>query len=205
LKNILKAVEELYTDNLEKFGTTSKAVGWNTIECQHLRFEKLVQFICKEQKITINDLGCGYGAFFQFLTEKGFLVDKFYGYDISVPMLKTAKEIIGNDSRVELINSPLLTNKADYSCVSGIFNVKCDADELSWLNFILQTLDNLDAYSEKGFSFNLLTKYVDFRRDDLYYANPGYFFDLCKTKYSKKVNLVHDYNLWEWTITVDKN
>lgn len=204
MKDILKSVEELYSNNLDKYGITSKAVGWNTEECQHLRFEKLLQFIPRDVHITVNDLGCGYGAFFSFLDINGYLVDKFYGYDISAKMLEKANEVIGNDTRVELINSPVLTHKTDYSFVSGIFNVKCDADERSWLDFILLTLDNLNENSTKGFSFNLLTKYVDFTRDDLYYADPSYFFDLCKIKYSKKVNLVHDYDLWEWTLTVIK-
>lgn len=203
--DILNSVEKFYTDKLIKFGVNSKGVGWNTKDCHQLRFEKLMQFIPKgNKKITINDLGCGYGAFFSFLSNYGFTIEKFCGYDISQSMIETAEIEIGSDPRVQLIHSATLTNNADYSFASGIFNVKCDADQTLWLDFILTTLDDMYKNSIKGFAFNLLTKYVDFTRGDLYYADPSYFFDLCKTKYSKKVNLVHDYDLWEWTITVLK-
>ena len=59
-------------------------------------------------------------------------------------------------------------------------------------------------YSKKGIAFNFLTKYVDWEEDNLYYANPSYYFEFCKNKLSKKVSLVHDYDLYEFTIHVLK-
>ena len=56
----------------------------------------------------------------------------------------------------------------------------------------------------KGISFNLLTKYADYEADNLYYGDPLYFFDYCKRNLSKYVTLLHDYELYEWTILVKK-
>ena len=41
-------------------------------------------------------------------------------------------------------------------------------------------------------------------RADLYYGDPCFFFDHCKTRYSKQVGLLHDYGLYEFTILVRK-
>jgi len=41
-------------------------------------------------------------------------------------------------------------------------------------------------------------------KDDLYYADPCYFFDYCKKKFSKNIALLHDYGLYEFTILVRK-
>jgi hypothetical protein len=41
-------------------------------------------------------------------------------------------------------------------------------------------------------------------RDDLYYADPLFFFDYCKTRFSRFVTLIHDYPLYEFTILVRK-
>ena len=44
----------------------------------------------------------------------------------------------------------------------------------------------------------------DKRRDDLFYADPGSFFDLCKQRFSPRVALLHDYPLYEFTVIVRK-
>jgi len=64
----------------------------------------------------------------------------------------------------------------------------------------------MNEYCEKGFSFNCLTSYSDDdkMKDYLYYANPMELFDLCKRKYSRNVALLHDYDLYEFTILVRK-
>jgi hypothetical protein len=41
-------------------------------------------------------------------------------------------------------------------------------------------------------------------RPDLYYADPLFLFDYCKTKFSTLVSLIHDYPLYEFTILVRK-
>ena len=64
----------------------------------------------------------------------------------------------------------------------------------------------MNQISTKGFSFNVLTSYSDkeFMRDYLYYANPLDLFDYCKKNFSKQVALLHDYNLYEFTLLIRK-
>jgi hypothetical protein len=69
-----------------------------------------------------------------------------------------------------------------------------------------ETLDALDRTSRSGFAFNCLTSYsdADKMRDYLYYADPCALFDLCKKRYSRNVAILHDYDLYEFTILVRK-
>jgi hypothetical protein len=55
-----------------------------------------------------------------------------------------------------------------------------------------------------GMAFNMLTAYADRERmrTDLYYADPHKYFDLCRERYSRNVALLHDYDLYEFTIGV---
>jgi hypothetical protein len=41
-------------------------------------------------------------------------------------------------------------------------------------------------------------------RPDLYYGDPAFFFDHCKTHYARDVALLHDYGLYEFTLLVRK-
>jgi SAM-dependent methyltransferase len=205
VKKTLSGIADLYTSNLEDHGVDSKSVGWKTEESQILRFDKQVQVIDMtdgQKSISINDLGVGYGAFFSYLDNlEGVQISQFYGYDISPEMLQKASELI-SDPRLKLIENERITEQADYSFQSGIFNVKLEMEDDDWTKYVEDVLLNMAEMSRKGFAFNVLTKYVDWKQEDLFYADPLYFFDFCKTKISRYVSLIHDYPLYEWTMLV---
>jgi hypothetical protein len=124
-------------------------------------------------------------------------------FDISEEMIKAASNYVENQKTC-FIKSDKITKLADYSFTSGIFNVKFKKSDEEWKNYILETLSNMNEYSKKGFSFNLLTTYVDYKEEHLYYGDPLFFFDYCKKKFSENLSLIHNYNLWDWTIHVKK-
>lgn len=138
----------------------------------------------------------------EYLIDENFDLKHYYGYDISQNMLDAAKGIVYKNKTLLCVSK--LQTMADYSVTSGIFNVIFDKDKQEWREYILETLSNLNQFSQKGFSFNLLTDFVDYEAENLYYANPCYFFEFCRKNFSRKVALFHDYNLWEWTIVVKK-
>jgi len=200
----LGKIEKLYSENLDKFGIDSKSVGWNSANSQQLRFEKLLMVVeNRTESFSLNELGCGYGELFKYAALNGYEINLFNGYDISEKMLFAAKDYL-NDSRAVFFKESSIITKADYTITSGIFNVKFDEKKDTWESYVKDTLKNMFKNSNRGISFNLLTKYVDFEAKDLYYADPLYYFDFCKKELSRYVNLIHDYNLYEWTIIVKK-
>jgi SAM-dependent methyltransferase len=208
MTDALEGVRRLYENSLAVHGLTSKGVGWKDIASQLLRFEKLAQLFDERdtgRPISVNDLGCGYGAMFHYLAALPTVrLARYNGYDISDEMLRAAQDTVA-DPRADFMNSPKLTLSADYSFVSGTFNVKLKATDLEWTEYIKETLANLSAYSTRGFAFNLLTTYVDWKQENLFYADPFFFFDFCKRNFSRYVSLLHDYPLYEWTIIVRKD
>ena len=201
----LDKIEKLYSKNIEKYGIDSRAVGWNSEDSQYLRFKKLLQVIeDKSEPFTINELGCGYGELYKYLKNDQFNCCTFYGYDISQPMLETCRSYLNTPKDLELFNTAKIQTVADYTITSGIFNVNFGKSEAQWEEYIYETLKDMFKNSTKGIAFNLLTTYVDFRSDDLFYADPLKYFKFCKSELSKKVTLIHDYNLFEWTLIVYK-
>ena len=202
----LDRIRDLYSANLNAKGAISSAVGWNSDESQTLRFEKLSSVIDDCSKpLVINDYGCGYGAHLEYLEKCGIPVAQYNGYDLSDPMLEAArKNLTKFKGDLFLHNSSEVTTEADYSFASGTFNVRFDAKDKKWKEFIHLKLNELCSYSGKGFAFNLLSTYVDWQESHLYYGDPCYWFDFCKKNYSKKVTLLHDYDLFEWTILIRK-
>lgn len=200
----LTPVANLYTQSLRTHGAQSIGVGWPDPDQHRLRFDKLTTVIEPTGgPLTINDLGCGYGALYDYLVERKIQIKHFHGYDISEEMLREAEKRLPKE-KVTLHASSKLCEAADYTFASGIFNVRFRESENAWLEYIEQTLADMNEHSIRGFAFNLLSTYVDYRRDHLFYGDPLYFFDFCKRKFSRFVTLLHDYPLYEWTITVRK-
>jgi len=206
-ERLLSDVSAYYTERLVTHGDTPRGVDWNSEDGQFLRFEKLAQILPQEEAFSLNDVGCGYGALIDFLDKKYPNFD-YRGNDISGEMVQSARRRYADRLKVQFSHASKPVEVADYGIASGIFNLRQGRGDKEWLEYILQTLDLLNATSRLGFSFNCLTTYSDadrIRPDLLYYADPCTLFDHCKRKYSRQVALLHDYGLYEFTILVRKN
>lgn len=202
---ILEGVGRYYTEKIGTYGAIAKGVDWNSPESQALRFEQLLKVVAPDQAFSLNDYGCGYGALAGYLANQAY---EFYyrGFDISSQMIAEAQKIYAVTERHQFFTDESLLTPADYTLASGIFNVKLQTPDADWERYILHTLGKMSELSERGFAFNCLTKYSDqeHMRPDLYYADPLFLFDYCKRHFSKHVALLHDYPLYEFTITTKK-
>jgi SAM-dependent methyltransferase len=203
---ILGEVNRYYSGKLEAHGATARGVDWSSVESQRTRFAQLLKVRVDDAPFTINDYGCGYGALFDYLSGEGYPF-KYCGFDISPQMIAKATELHSGMRQVAFVTEESRLTGAHYTVASGVFNVKLQTTATEWTSYILKTLEAINGFSERGFSFNILTKYSDpeFMRDDLYYADPLFFFDYCKTRFSRFVSLIHDYPLYEFTILVRKD
>ena len=206
LPHILADVADYYSQRIEEHGTNSKGVDWNRAEEQNLRFELLMQITKDFKEYSINDLGCGYGALYESI-DSDTRLKKYIGIDISKSMINEAQQKFGiNDARSSFITGDKPKEKADFTIASGLFNVKLNHSEKDWKSYVFQVLDIMNEFSQFGFAFNALTHYSDEDRKEerLHYANPCELFDICKMRYSRNIALLHDYNLYEFTILVRK-
>ena len=198
---LLRAVERYYSGRLETHGATARGVDWNSSESQTLRFEQLATLWKGQDELDLIDYGCGYGALVDFLAARGVRF-RYQGFDISDAMIREAESRAGDGVRFTAAADRLV--RADFVVASGIFNVKLDSTDGDWRDYMRRTVDRLAALSRRGFAFNALTSYsdADRRRPDLYYADPGFWFDYCTRAHSRFVALLQDYPLYEFTLLV---
>lgn len=204
-RNELSDVAAYYSEKISTYGDKPQGVDWNGIESQNLRFAQLCKLFDPTQPFSLNDLGCGYGAILDFL--RGSPAVQYRGFDISEAMVDAARKRHAHRANTEFVLNSVPDQDADYGIASGIFNVRLEHSDQEWWDILKRTLDILNRTSIKGFAFNCLTSYSDAHkmRDYLYYANPCDVFDHCKRNYSRNVALLHDYELYEFTILVRKS
>jgi SAM-dependent methyltransferase len=201
----LSGAHDYFQRKFDTFGATPRGVDWNSAEPQELRFAQLVKIVDPGQEFSIIDYGCGYGALADYLRrlEYRFL---YLGYDMVEALVDSAREKHADFQNCQFFSSPEDLLESDYVVESGIFNQRLDVSDAEWTEYVLDVLFRMDLLSSKGFAFNMLTKYSDpeYKRPDLYYADPCFFFDHCKRKFSNNVALLHDYGAYDFTILVRK-
>jgi SAM-dependent methyltransferase len=195
-------VADYYAARLADHGPTAAGVDWNSRESQELRFEQLLRVMDRDAAGSLNDYGCGYGALLEFIQGRGLQLD-YFGYDIAEQMVAVAQER-ATDAAARFTTVAAELPVADYTVASGIFNVRLEADDAAWLEHVVATLAHMQAISSRGFAFNMLTSYSDPERmrTDLYYADPGFILDHCVRNLSRRVAILHDYELYEFTVLV---
>ena len=204
--SLLDDVSTYYAAKIAEHGDTPRGVDWNGEDSQMARFAQLCKIIdSKTPDFSVNDLGCGYGALLDYLRDN-FGTCTYLGADVSHEMIKVAEQRHAAADRARFITSAQPDEVADYGLASGIFNVRLGRSDAEWFDYLQATLAVLDRTSSLGFAFNCLTSYSDQdkKRNYLYYADPCCLFDLCKSRFSSQVALLHDYGLYEFTILVRK-
>lgn len=206
-KHISEQARSYYDEHIGKHGFSAQGVGWKNEKAQRDRFLELKKLI-DQPVFTINDLGCGTGAFYDFLLSEGCHSFDYRGYDVLDKMITHASENYRDTPSVSFkkIGSAEEMETADYSVASGIFSLKYDHSEEDWITHVTSTLQQMNEKSSRGFAFNMLTKYSDPDRinPDLYYADPLFIFDYCMKHFSRKVALLHDYEQFDFTILLKK-
>jgi SAM-dependent methyltransferase len=199
LEQLRDAAAAYYAARLDEHGPTAAGVDWNGAASQTLRFDQLLRVVDGADR-TLLDFGCGYGALVDHLAGRGVEVG-YVGYDAAPSMVAAARAL---HPAVTFTSDLAGLAPVDHVVASGVLNVRGTASRADWEAYAIATVEQVDRLATRGFAFNLLTSYVDWERDDLYHADPGFWFDLCKRRFSRQVALLHDYGLWEFTIIVRK-
>ena len=198
----LEDVKKFYNDRYRVQGDSIGSVGWTSMESQHLRFDMLLRSIDVKDK-TILDVGCGLGDLILFLEKRGFEFS-YIGIDISSGLIKASKKKYHKHANVQFFETDMLgfevkKTNIDIALLSGTLTYKMK-DNLSYAKAVLtkmyQTANEVTVA-------NFMSSYVDFINEKNHHYGPEEMFTFAKGL-TKKVNIFHDYPLYEFTIQIFK-
>src|SRR4051812_18438081 len=123
----LKLVEH-YTSCFRMHGPTAKGVDWPNSADVQKRFAVMVGVIPPDQLLdgcSIIDLGCGYGALWEYVTAHHPRVS-YKGIDLSEPLISAARARHPNVSFElrDVLERPLEEACTDYVIMNGLFTVR---------------------------------------------------------------------------------
>ena len=158
-RSIDSKIAEIYNQRFLKLGPSPEASMWFSRKRQFKRFDIIyneIKLLNKNNKRSIIDIGCGYGAFFEFLLERGADdIWSYYGYDVSNEVIKFCKEHYSQDAKFYTGSIP--TFMGDFVIMSGTYNFFPAKDYNSWKLYFYRSLKAIWSKTTCAMIFNLQT------------------------------------------------
>ena len=181
----------IYKKNVKKFGFTPRGLFWNSKESQENRFKILNELLLKYTKvkndniISIADIGCGYGKFFEFLRDKlKKSTFQYQGCDLNNKLIDYCTKSY-SDKNCKFYKKSSPKSIVDFSIMSGTFNLSVTDDVRIWEKYILKNLTNIWKQTNKIMAFNLLNENERKIKKGLYYTNKNWIKDICEQNFGK--------------------
>ena len=158
-QSIDSKIAEIYNQRFLKLGPSPEASMWFSQKRQFARFDIIlneIKLLNKNNKRSIIDIGCGYGAFYEFLSVRGADdIWSYYGYDVSNEVIKFCKEKYSQGAAFYTGSIPTLT--AEFIIMSGTYNFFPTKDYNSWRLYFFRSLKALWSKTTCAMIFNLQT------------------------------------------------
>ena len=181
-------INNSYTNRLLKYGNSAQGLFWKNSFTQIHRFELIITALNRYynlKKFTICDIGCGYGKFFEFLTNKfNKSTFKYQGCDLNSKLIDHCKKRFINKN-CKFYKDSLPEKIVDFSVMSGTFNLIVTDDIKIWEKYILKNLTNIWKRTNKIMAFNLLHQNEKKINQGLYYTNKNWIKEICEQRFGQ--------------------
>ena len=181
-------INNSYTNRLLKYGNSAQGLFWKNSFTQIHRFELITTALNRYynlKKFTICDIGCGYGKFFEFLTNKlNKSTFQYQGCDLNGKLIDYCTKKFMN-TNCKFYKNSLPKGIVDFSIMSGTFNLSVTDDIKIWEKYILKNLTNIWKQTNKIMAFNLLNQNEKKINQGLYYTNKNWIKDICQQTFGE--------------------
>jgi SAM-dependent methyltransferase len=195
----------LYDEALELHGDTPEGALWPNAQDRETRFDVMLEVLADRPPgpIVLCDLGCGTGELLARIRERGLRDITYVGLDRSAQAIALARAKFPGERFVELdVTSPdadLSQLECDYLVANGLFTVRHTLTEAQMHAFLDATVRAAWPRVRRGLAFNVMSRHVDWARDDLFHASMDEMAALLHELAGRRVRLRADYGLYEFT------
>jgi SAM-dependent methyltransferase len=204
-KKYLKIVEH-YEKCLRIHGDNHLGVDWPNEEEALLRYKIMLEIIPPKKNYSLLDFGCGTANLFWYMNTYGYQNIDYTGLDLSSDFVNFCKQKypLINFLCVDIMETPDLIDKFDFIILNGVFTEKLELTFEEMFVYFKNQIRILFEKSNYGIAFNVMSKHVDWERNDLFHLPFDLLASFLKQEVSRNFIIRNDYGLYEYTVYIFK-
>jgi len=194
-----------YETCLEQHGDSHLGVDWPKADDVQTRHRVMLDVIRFEgETVSLLDFGCGAAHLNEYIREQRLDHIQYAGLDLSEKFVSLSRSKFPANQFfcLDLLDENVLLPTFDYIVLNGVFTEKRDLSFDEMLSYFKQLIRRVFAHANVGIAFNVMTKHVDWEREDLFHLPFDTLAAFLKEELTRHFVFRNDYGLYEYTTYV---
>ena len=204
-KRYIEIVEH-YEACLAEHGDTHLGVDWPKAQDAETRYRVMLELIrppCPPI-VKLLDFGCGASHLYEHIIANGITGIEYMGLDLSPNFIELSRKKFPKNPYIcaDILEQPDAVPASDYIVMNGVFTEKRGLTFDEMLDYFERTLTAVFAKAQHGIAFNVMSKHVDWEREDLFHLPFDTLARIVIRALTRNFVIRNDYGLYEYTTYV---
>jgi len=196
-----------YESRLEQFGDSHLGVDWpneEDVEKRHRVMLDVIKPELHEGSVSLLDFGCGASHLNEYILKQRLLNIEYAGLDLSEKFIRLSRSKFPANQFfcLDLLDHSDALPTFDYIVMNGVFTEKRELSFDEMFSYCKQLLTMVFAHAAIGIAFNVMSKHVDWERDDLFHLPFDALAAFLGENLTRNYIFRNDYGLYEYTTYV---
>ena len=195
-----------YEGCLVRHGDNHRGVDWPWAEDADRRYAIMLGLVPPNapRPVRLLDFGCGAGHLLEYIRRNRLPGLKYHGLDLSTRFITLCREKFPDESFLigDVLEQSFDLPAFDYIVMNGVFTEKCGLSYETMWHYVRDVLRRIWPRTRCGLAFNVMSKQVDWERDDLFHLPCDTLLAFLKAELSRHCVIRQDYGLFEYTTYV---
>ena len=204
-RNYLEIIEH-YESCLVTHGDTHLGVDWPKADDAKTRYRVMLDLIRapRDRAVKVLDFGCGASHLYAYIIDKEMKGIEYVGLDISSKFIELSRKKFPMNQYIcaDILENPAAVPSFDYIVMNGVFTEKRTLTFQEMLSYFQRTLIAVFEKAECGIAFNVMSKHVDWEREDLFHLPFDTLTRFLTSALTRNFVIRNDYGLYEYTTYV---
>ena len=196
-----------YESCFEKHGDSHLGMDWPNTEDVFTRFQIMLESVRENnEQVSILDFGCGTGHLLEHIKKQNIQNIKYTGLDVSKKFIDKCKEKFPDVDFIcaDVLDQNTIIENHDYIIMNGVFTEKREMTFDAMWKYFQKMITTVYKFTNKGISSNVMSKNVDWERDDLFHVPLDLLTGFLCKEISRNFVIRNDYGLYEYTTYIYK-
>jgi SAM-dependent methyltransferase len=198
---------EHYEGCLERHGDSHLGVDWPNPRDAETRYRVMLDVMGDDAQapdVSLLDFGCGAAHLWQYMAEQGRAKVRYVGLDASPKFVELSRSKFPQLEFhcIDALGDSAPLPEADYIVMNGVLTEKRGLSFDAMWDYAQRLLERVYPAARSGLAFNVMSKHVDWERDDLFHLPFDTLAAFLRQRLSRHVRLRADYGLYEYTAYV---